>query len=290
MLRYAFGRKMNGDKGEVSVSMVLDLTRERIRVRSAALGDSLISYLDVGVGQNVLLIPGWLLSPKVYTQSARKLAALGFRVVIPEVYSSGVNVDAPSGINAVTKLLEAFVDAIFGSAKYLVVGHSLGGALSLSLGAANQDRIEKLVLINSIGDQSWIDHDGTASTLSKRSLNDWAGAFLIDLNRMRDRHRVLPQVALEAVKELARNPARVVKFALWAKSADMTTEIEQLSRSKIPILALWTNDDVVVPNESFIGLATGLGATMVELNGTHGWVYSSPDEFSRVVGNFLLLK
>ena len=290
MLRYAFARKMVYDKGEVSVSMVLDLTREIIQVRSAVLGDALISYLEVGVGQNVLLIPGWLLSPKVYTQSARKLAALGFRVVIPEVYSSGVVVDSVSGLNSVTKLLEAFVDAIFGNDKYLVVGHSLGGALSLSLSAANQERIEKLVLINSIGDPSWIDHNGTASTLSKRSLNDWAGAFLIDLNRMRNRHVFLPQAALEAAKELARNPARVVKFALWAKSADMTTEIEQLSRSKIQILALWTNEDVVVPNESFIGLATGLGATIIELNGSHGWIYSSPDEFSRVVGNFLLLK
>ena len=53
-------------------------------------------------------------------------------------------------------------------------------------------------------------------------------------------------------------------------------------------MAIWTRDDVVIPRESFVSLADQLGASTLELPGSHGWIFTSAEEFAAVVGDFLL--
>ena len=268
--------------------MVLDVARESIKFATIEVRGARVPFLEVGVGENVLLVPGWSLSPRIYAESARRLACLGFRIVVPELYGSSAKVDLGGGVEALAELVSEFARGVFGVEKFHLVGHSLGGAISMALGASNPESISKLVLVNSIGDPSWIDRSGSPSYLAKRSLNDWAGAFIVDMKRTRERNRYVPQVVIESLSEFGRNPGRVIRCALMARGVDMRPEIAKLAGAGLPILVLWTKDDVVVPRESFLGLAEGLGASRVELEGSHGWIFTSSEQFSALVGEFLL--
>lgn len=268
--------------------MVLDIAKESIKYASLEIRASKVAYLDVGSGQNVLLVPGWSLSPRIYSESARRLACMGFRVVVPEMYGSSARLDLNGGIQGMAEMVAEFAQGVFGADDYFVVGHSLGGAIAIALSVFNPEKVSKLVLVNSTGDPTWIDRHGNQSLLSKRSLNDWTGAFLIDLKRTHDRNKYVPQVVVESIGEFVRNPGRVIRCALMGRGVDMRPEIAKLAVADLPILAIWTKDDVVVPRESFLGLAKGLGASMVELEGSHGWIFTSAEQFALLVGEFLL--
>lgn len=267
--------------------MALDSSKENLQSRSIQAGASNICYLDVGEGRNVLLLPGWSLSPRIYQASAVRLAAMGFRVVVPEVYGLDSQVELSRALDGVVDHVSDFASAVFEGDSFSVIGHSLGGAISILLVASGHHDVEKLVLVNSIGDPTWQDKNGTSSTMSKRPLNDWVGAFMLDFARTRNKNKFALRLAYGSLMEFTRNPGKVVRYALIAKSADVRAEMKAIADSQLRVLVIWTKNDFVIPRESFEGLANLLHASRVELDGSHGWIFTSSEQFASLVGQFL---
>ncbi len=269
--------------------MASNLSDEITLYKTLVIDGSNVSYLDVGQGANVLLIPGWSLSPRIYEQSARQLASNGFRVVVPEVYglNSKKELALSDRLEGLVDHVGLFAKTVFEDESFNLVGHSLGGALSILSLALGRVDVEKLVLVNSIGDPSWVGRNAKASTMNERPINDWIGAFVMDFAKTRHKNKFVMRLASESLMEFMRNPSRVVQYAMIARSLDLRAEMELVAKSRTLVLAIWTTDDIVVPRESFESLALNLKAARVELNGTHAWIFTASVQFASLVGEFL---
>lgn len=112
-------------------------------------------YHDAGEGPVVLLVHGSGPGVSAHTNWRRVLPPLSreFRVLAPDVLGFG-ETQPPKGVsyNVETWLghLTAFLDAL-GIDRCSVVGNSFGGALALHLAAQSPERIERLVLMGSVG-------------------------------------------------------------------------------------------------------------------------------------------
>ncbi len=268
--------------------MALELPALNLRAASIGVEGTRVGYAEAGEGREVLLVPGWSLPARTYAHSVACLASRGFRVVIPEIYGSRARFDLSGGICTAAGLLASFASAVFRGRSFDLVGHSLGGGFSVCLAAHHPEEIRRLVLVSSIGDPTWTDRAGRPSRLSQRPLQDWAGAFVADMVKTRERGRNVPRVIAGSLGELGRNPGRVLQCAMLARRADLRPELGKIASAGIRSLAIWTRDDVVIPRESFVSLAGQLGASTLELPGSHGWIFTSAEEFAAVVGDFLL--
>lgn len=267
--------------------MDLDLPIDEVNYRIAEVAGVAISYLDVGNGENVLIIPGWSLSPRIYEESASLLALSGFRVVIPQVYGLSSKQEFPLELDGLVSQVAHFAKMVFEGQSFSLVGHSLGGAVATLLVAPCRTNVCKLVLVNSIGDPTWINSHGRVSVMSQRPINNWIGSFVLDFAKTKHKNRFMMRLTSDSVNEFIRHPSRVVQYALIARSLDLRNSMALISQMNLPTLAIWTDNDVVIPKESFESLVKNLNASRMVLDGTHAWIYSMSKQFAIIVGNFL---
>lgn len=111
------------------------------------------TVVDAGtVGKpDVVLIPGLTSSREVWAAEA-KLLAPNYRLHLLQVNGFA---GAPAGVNATGEILPAIVDELHGyiatlPAKPVVMGHSLGGLLTLELALKYPEDARKLVIVDSL--------------------------------------------------------------------------------------------------------------------------------------------
>lgn len=121
--------------------------------RTRIIANSLtLALASAGDGPPVLLLHGWGASADLMWPLGERLAASGWRAVVPDLPGFGQS-DVPSSAWSVfdyAALVRALLDQL-GLARVDVVGHSFGGRLGLVLGADHAARVRKLVLIDSAG-------------------------------------------------------------------------------------------------------------------------------------------
>ena len=113
------------------------------------------NYHDVGVGKPVVLIHGSGPGVTAWANWRVTMPDLSkqFRVLAPDLLGFGYTA-RPAGVRynltAWTRHLLGFLDAL-GLEKASIVGNSFGGALALSLATNHPERVDKLVLMGSVG-------------------------------------------------------------------------------------------------------------------------------------------
>lgn len=115
------------------------------------------NYHDIGNGPPVLFIHGSGPGVSAWANWRTVLPALSqhFRVVAPDIVGFGYTERPPQttyGPEVWLKHLLGFLDAL-GLPKVSIVGNSFGGALALRLAAAAGERVDRLVLMGSVGVQ-----------------------------------------------------------------------------------------------------------------------------------------
>jgi pimeloyl-ACP methyl ester carboxylesterase len=105
-------------------------------------------------GSPILLVPGWGSCVYSYSDTIPALADAGYRVLAIDLPGLGLS-DKPESASAYTApaMTRAVSDAAtsLGLDRFTFVGHSMGGAIGLRLVLEGEHRIEKLVLLNSVG-------------------------------------------------------------------------------------------------------------------------------------------
>jgi epoxide hydrolase 4 len=102
----------------------------------------------------VVLVHGWSACVYTFAEMIPALADAGYRVIAFDLPGHGLS-DKPSDESKYTT--RALSDTVIGVAnamgvrRFAVVGHSLGGSLGLALALRGEPRIDRLVLINSVG-------------------------------------------------------------------------------------------------------------------------------------------
>ncbi len=120
-----------------------------------------LAYMDVkpeqANGRSVLLLHGKNFSGAYWQPTAEKLAAAGYRVVIPDQIGFGKSAkpaDYQYSFHAYGLHMRSLLDRLEVE-KTAVVGHSMGGMVATRFALMFPERVEKLVLVNPIGLEDW---------------------------------------------------------------------------------------------------------------------------------------
>jgi pimeloyl-ACP methyl ester carboxylesterase len=108
-----------------------------------------IHYLDEGSGPPLVLIHGLAGQTRVFTHSLLDRLKSEYRVIILDRPGSGYSTrgrQASATINAQAQTIARFIEALE-LERPLVVGHSLGGAIALSLGLHHAEQVGGLALL-----------------------------------------------------------------------------------------------------------------------------------------------
>jgi pimeloyl-ACP methyl ester carboxylesterase len=203
-------------------------------------------YLPVvvrGSGPPVLLCHGFGMAPRAY---AGVTSRLEHRVTLflPSLFRT-------SGRWENARVLAGLTTAVDrrGYDRITVIGHSFGGGVALSWAAQHPARIERLVLVDSLGlSASWqLARDAMVGTHFVR-MATWPA--------MR-----------EFSRSLRVSPVAVARAGWWAFSCDKGHEIEAIGAAGIPTEVIWGADDSLLPTSRGRAFAERLGANFTVVEG-----------------------
>ncbi len=103
-------------------------------------------------GLPIVMMHGWGANSSLVWPLAQKLAALNYRVFVPDMPGFGASPEPPSdwGVFDYAKILLAYCDHLKLD-HFALFGHSFGGRLGLILGADHSNRITKMILADAAG-------------------------------------------------------------------------------------------------------------------------------------------
>ncbi|WP_164856317.1 alpha/beta fold hydrolase [Lujinxingia sediminis] len=111
-----------------------------------------IAYRVIGDGdQDVVLVHGWMVSGAVYDNLIEELAGPDYRLIVPDLRGSGLS-SMPNGgysLRNYIKDMQAVIDDADAD-DFVLVGHSMGGALAQLYASSYDDDIEGLILMSPV--------------------------------------------------------------------------------------------------------------------------------------------
>jgi pimeloyl-ACP methyl ester carboxylesterase len=248
-------------------------------------------YATAGEGPPVVLLHGWGLTHRTYRKALCALVDQGMQVWAPALPGFGGTAPLPQdafSLSGYAAWVARFLDAVGLTDPVNLVGHSFGGGVAIRAAHDFPDRVGRLVCVNSIGGSAWTEERGVIRSLAQRPLWDWGLHLQADLLPWRQATRVLPVVLGDALPNLVRNPGALWRVGHLARTADLTAELEELKRRKLPVVVLWGRDDSVLPPACLASLRGALGdPEVITVKGSHSWLLSHPRVFGEVMTNVI---
>ncbi len=233
-------------------------------------------YHAGGEGPPVLFLHGWALGARAYQNAARRLAGRGCRVYAPALPGFAGTADLPRHVMSMEGYgdwVDDFMRALKIDEPALVIGHSFGGGVAIKLAHAHPERVGYLVLLNSIGG------------VTNRPLWEWAWWFWRELIPTRQGIEIARAMRDDLVTNLFHNPLGVWRAGELARTVDLRQELADLRDRELPVLALTTQNDGVIPQKAFDALCSAVGTEGRVLSGRHSWLLADPDSFDDVMAN-----
>ena len=260
-----------------------------------------IHYHVEGEGPDVLMIHGWVSSWRMWERPMHRLASAGFRAWALDLPGHGESeaLCASNGrytIDNLTSVVEAFIERV-GIERAALVGHSMGGAIALEMGARRPDATRALVLVAPVvsGRLGFALHVFLGSTFGRRLLE--FSQHHTALARLGGRTkfaapwlaRTLPLRAalLRDAQDLARTAPQAALGSLQAViDFDFANRLAQIHAPTLVIVG--ARDVTVPPSEGELAANRIPGARLVKLRGIgHQPVDERPEEFDRLLLGFL---
>ncbi|MHB8669169.1 MAG: alpha/beta fold hydrolase [Acidimicrobiales bacterium] len=236
---------------------------------------------------DVVFLHGWGLGQHAYKRALKRLVRLGCRVLAPALPGFGGSAELPAeqrDLAGYAAWVEQFCAAVGLNGPAVVVGHSFGGGVAIQLAHDHPKRVGTLVLVNSIGGSAWTS-GAIARSMAERPLWDWGIHLPRDVLPVPQLTRVLPVILEDLLPNLARNPRAIWRVAGLARRADLSTELAELRRRRLPVVVLWGEQDRIIPRASFDALCAAIGAKGEVVPGNHSWLLADPDAFAEVMTN-----
>jgi pimeloyl-ACP methyl ester carboxylesterase len=239
----------------------------------------------------VVFLHGWGLAHRSYKRSLKRLVAQHLRVYAPALPGGGGTAGLPSGelsLAGYARWVAEFMRVVGITEPVTLIGHSFGGGVAIRTAHDAPRWVARLVLVNSIGGSAWTDAKGVIRAIAERPLWDWGLHLREDVLPLRQITRVLPVITEDLLPNLLHDPAAIWRAAHIARTADLTTELEELKRRRLPVVIVWSKDDNVIPRASLASLRAALGdPQLITVEGSHSWVISDPQMFGEVITNLV---
>lgn len=227
-------------------------------------------YAAGGDGPPVLFLHGWALSSRAYRRPLTRLLARGCRVLAPSPPGLGGSGDLGGDVSmaALSRWAASFLDAVGVSEPVLAIGHAFGGGIVTALAHLQPERVRYLVLLDAA---------------DERPLWAWAGRLAREVWQPADTASLLLSALPDLTTNLARNPAGMWRAAKIARESDVSAELADLRRRGLPVLALRSTEDGVIPHGAFDSLCAAIGRDRHVVEGRHSWLLSDQESIAEVL-------
>jgi long-chain acyl-CoA synthetase len=164
-------------KGLKQRAMQLDFNLYRVEVPIRGLADVALSVVDVwpeGAEKALIFVHGYAGCAETWEYQANHFIH-NYRVVIPDLRGHGQS-DAPFTKYTMDELvadLDTIADVLHLPEKFVLIGHSFGGAICTEYAIAHPERLEKLVLIATTGEYPLPRLASLASRIPTAAFRPW---------------------------------------------------------------------------------------------------------------------
>lgn len=270
--------------------IVRDVTARGVRTR----------VIEAGSPEDppLLLLHGFLTSHLEWDEVLDALAER-FHVIAPDFPGFGESEKPIPARYAygIETFAEAVADlvAAFGLGRTAIVGHSMGGAVALTLAAEHAELVQRLVLVDTLC------YPFPLSFKAKVPLLPVLGSIVFKqlygrrLFRAYFRDEVyspgftLPYERLDRLYDLFNTPSsRESAYAVLRAVLDTRAVVARVPRVNVPSFVVWGRDDAMLPFSHAQRLAREIHGAKLEIMDTgHSPHEEKPEDFVRVVTQFL---
>ncbi|BFI94721.1 MAG: alpha/beta fold hydrolase [Rhodanobacter sp.] len=230
--------------------------------KSVQAGDTRWSYYEGGSGPTIVLLHGFADSKDVWLDMAKQLTP-HFHLVIPDLPGWGEssrNMDASYDIDAQAARLQTFVQTL-GLGRFLLVGHSMGGAIAGVYAAEHPEHVSSLALLDSFG-LKFDENAFARETLAGKDpfvFDDRAGFWRATDLVLAKRPDIPGRFVDVLVAHNVKDHAFIAKVfdELRAPSQYLALQ-NRLGQLTMPVLGLWCNGDKVIDISAQDSLRNGL--------------------------------
>ncbi len=214
-----------------------------------------LHYLEHGAGAPVVFVHGSGPGVSAYSNffpNYREIAAAGFRTLLPDMVGFGWS-SKPTGIDYTLELftvtLLEFLDQLQ-IGRCVLIGNSLGGAISLKLAIDHPARVERLIVMGPGGIESRETYFQMPGIQKMVSGFVGAGFDRAGLRRLLELLAYDPQIVTEELVEQRFNVLRTQPKDVLARMVipDLTPQLAQI---RCPLLGFWGVEDQFCPASGY---------------------------------------
>lgn len=265
-------------------------------VQQLDLGDNHFVYRVSGSGPDLLLLHGWISSGRMWAGTMEHFASQ-YRVWALDLMGFGDSRTAdPTRILTVrdqARLVNTFCK-VAGIRPYAIVGHSMGGAITLQLALDHADLFDKMVLVCPVvsGKLGWNMHS-FVETMFGRTMLTVGQRLWATVRRLPRLSEFVAPAYLP--RDILRRAVEDLQKATWGAAFGGVLSManigldRRLTEIHKPTLVLVGALDLAVPPTEGRGAAAGIdGARLIQIETSH---HQLPDEvpvqFHQALGEFL---
>lgn len=266
----------------------------------AALSEGLTHYQWHGPRSDRVLVlihgvstPSWVFSGLI-----RGLLMMRYRVLSYDLYGRGAS-DRPSGEQSLaffTRQLAELLDELGLREPVTLLGYSLGGAVAANFAADEPDRVDRLILLAPAG-VNYIPAPLMQFARDRGHFGAWVWGLLGGVQiaaaakRAAIQPTVIPDIPARMARELGTRgtlPA-ILSAERHALREDLEKTHHELAAMYIPTLAIWGEDDALIPSGAIGTFAKWNRQARQEViaGAGHGLVYANPNEVIAAIHTFL---
>lgn len=248
-----------------------------------------IAYERQGEGETVVLLHGFIGS-SAYWEKVQPLLAGQYQVIAPDLRGHG-STDAPMGAYSIDKMADdvAGLMEALGISRYTLLGHSMGGYVTLSLAERYASRLDGFGLIHSTGfpdsEEAKEKRLQAVSLIRAEGMTTFADGLVPGLFAAETAAKSPADVV--RAKEIGyRTPPQGAAGAALAMRERLDRR-DVMADTSLPLLLVAGENDTVVPPARLF-TAEGPNVTKAVIQGAgHMSMYEAPEQFHSVVADFL---
>jgi pimeloyl-ACP methyl ester carboxylesterase len=237
-----------------------------------------LSYWEGGLGSNsvpLLFLPGWSVSVETYQESLTALSGR-YQLIAPDLpgFCKSTSPKFLQDYDDYGACIISFLDRL-NIQKVHLIGHSIGGAIALTIAASMPSIVSSLVLVDSTG----IPMGSLPEVLLRRlpELPAQMGSI---------KFKALSQMLLSSLYNNFFHTRNVIQTAWLSLEKDLRPLLPQI---KSPSLVLWGENDLFTPLKLGKELSQGIkGSRLIVVEGEyHEWSMFRPEKFAPIIFDFI---
>jgi pimeloyl-ACP methyl ester carboxylesterase len=255
--------------------------------------NSSLSYNDTGSGLPLVLIHGFCESKELWKDFEEKFSA-DYRVITPDLPGFGASPLKRKEIN-MRYMAEAVHELLvsLNIEKCVMVGHSLGGYVTLAFAEKYENMLHGIGLFHSSAFPDSLEkkksRNKTIEFIEKHGAEAFAASFVSPLFYPANRERLKSEI--EFLTKIAASTSAESIIAATKAMRDRKNRTEVLKNIKAPVLFIIGEDDPAIPLDASLEMCDMPGRAVKHILSQTGHIgmYEKKEETLNIVGEFLRL-